>query len=200
MRFGAPRAKLDLVADFAEALALGAFRVGDTLGLLAFDARERLDLMLPATRSRGIGAFIAERLRGCSSGPGGIEGLEKAALRLAGRPGLVFLASDFHWPLKRLGAVLDLLSPAFVVPLVVWDPAETEPPDLDAIATLSDAETGRRRTLWLNSRLRERWRDAVTQRRDELGALFKPRGLRPFYLSGRFNSEAMSRYFLEAAA
>src|ERR1700712_2587795 len=37
MRFGQP-AKLHLAAHFVEALALGAFRIGDAVGMLPFDA------------------------------------------------------------------------------------------------------------------------------------------------------------------
>ena len=39
MRFGSPRSKLDVVAEFVEALGQSAFRVGDALGMVAFDAR-----------------------------------------------------------------------------------------------------------------------------------------------------------------
>src|SRR5689334_19156363 len=37
MRFGSPAAKLDVVADFVEALGPSAFRLGDSVGMLAFD-------------------------------------------------------------------------------------------------------------------------------------------------------------------
>src|SRR5690606_27783241 len=99
MGFGAPRSKLQVVADFVIALGHSAFRVGDALGMLAFDARERSDLFVPAVLSRGVGEVMAEMLSNCEGTAGGTEGLEEAALHLAGRQGLIFLASDFHWPL-----------------------------------------------------------------------------------------------------
>ena len=114
--------------------------------------------------------------------------------------GLAFLVSDFHWPLERLNAILDLAAHAHVVPIIVWDPAETEPPARDALAPLRDAESGARRTLWLRPRLRSQWREAVARRRSELDALFAVRAIRPFYVVGEFDAEAMSRYFLEAGA
>ena len=199
MSFGARRPKLSIAAEFVEALGRSAFRVGDALGMMAFDADERGDLLVPALLSRGIGSVMADMLERCETSAGGIEGLERAAPRLAARAGLIFLVSDFHWPLDRLGGVLDLFTRAYVVPMVVWDPAEIEPPQRDALAALRDAETGVRRTLWMRPKLRAQWRAAVAKRRAQLDDLFAARDLRPFYVIGAFDGEAMSRYFLEAA-
>ncbi len=200
MSFGAHKPKLKVVAEFVEALGRSAFRVGDALGMLAFDAKERLDLRVPALLSRGMGSVMAAMLQRCSTSSGGIRGLEQTALHLAGREGLVFLASDFHWPLDRLGAVLDLLTQAYVVPMIVWDPAEIQPPPRDALAALHDAESGVRRTLWMRPKLRAQWNDAVAKRRVDLDRFFAARSLRPFYVTGEFDCEAMSQYFFEAAA
>ncbi len=198
MRFGARSSKLDVAADFVQSLGWSAARAGDALGLVAFDANERADLYRPARRGRGVGDELAELLRRCdSSRAGGVGGLEPAVLRLAGRAGLVFLLSDFHFALERLGALLDRLAPALVVPMVVWDPAEAEPPAAQAIAPLRDAESGRLRTLWLRPALRERWRERVAARQAELDALFARHLLRPFHCRGRFDADAMSRHFLE---
>jgi uncharacterized protein (DUF58 family) len=208
MRFGTP-SKLELVADFALALGHSSFRVGDPLGLLAFGARLREDLHLPPWRGRGVGEAMAGLLRGCASGiadrrptdahGAGIGGLRAAATQVGGRPGLVFLASDFHWPLAHLGTVLDTLAPAHVVPIVVWDAAELRPPARDGLALLADAETGARRTLWLRPRLRVRWADAVAARRAELLAIFAARGLRAFWLQGRFDAQALTAWFEDGA-
>ena len=200
MSFGAHRSKLQVAAEFVEALGRSAFRVGDALGMLAFDAKERTDLLVPALVSRGMGSVMAAMLQQCASSAGGVEGLEQAALNLAGREGLVFLVSDFHWPLDRLGGVLDLLTQAYVVPMIVWDPAEIQPPARDGLAALRDAETGVRRTLWMRPKLRTLWRDAVAKRRAELNGFFAARSARPFYVTGTFDGEAMSQYFFEAAA
>jgi hypothetical protein len=106
--------------------------------------------------------------------------------------------SDFHWPLTRLPSVLDTLTHAYVIPMVVWDQAEIEPPAQGSLLAVDDAETGGRRTLWLRGKTRQDWRDAVARRRTEIKALFDKRGLRPFYVQGAFDAEALSRYFLEA--
>jgi uncharacterized protein (DUF58 family) len=200
MHFGAPRRKLDHVADFARCLGRSANRLGDGVGLTAFDAHARADLRRAPSRSRGSGELIAQTLRGCSGGAGSVQGLVEATEHLAGRDALVFIASDFHWPLAGLDAVLARLGHAFVVPMVVWDPHEIEPPPANGIAAARDAESGGERTLWMRPALRARWRQAVEDRRAELRRLFASRALRGFMLEGGFDSEAMSRYFIEAGA
>jgi hypothetical protein len=209
MHFGAERSKLQVVADFVEALGHSAFRAGDALGLLAFDHGERDDLFVPARHSRGAGIAMGESLRQCAAESAyqhdrahehTADALRRTVARLAGRSGLVFLVSDFHWPLDALGAVLEQLAPACVVPLVVWDPAETEPPAARALVAVSDAETGVRRTLWMRESLRRQWHEGVEARRAALHALFDAHGLAPFYLHGRFEAEALTRHFMEAVA
>ena len=200
MHFGAPRTKLQIAAEFIEALGQSAFRAGDALGLLAFDDQERTDLFVPAMLSRGAPALMARALASCSGGgAGGVAGLRQSAQRLVRRSGLVFLVSDFHWPLEGLGDVLDSLATAYVAPIVLWDPSEIEPPAANGLVILRDSESGSERTLWLRPTLRERWRASVEQRRAELGQIFAARAIRPFYVSGRFSGEALSRYFLEAS-
>ena len=200
MHFGAGKTKLEVVADFIEALGQSVFRAGDALGVMGFDAAAREDFFMPLRQGRGLGIAMATRLRGLrpqQAGQGSVQGLEACVARLAGSRGLVFIVSDFHWPVDKLGGVLDLLAPACVVPVIAWDPAETEPPDARALLAVSDAETGERRTLWLREGLRTRWREAVATRRAQLHALFAAHGAAAFHLDGRFDGEALSRHFLE---
>src|SRR3954462_3700989 len=51
MRFGAP-GKLEVVAGFVQALGHSAFRVGDAVGMVAFDRAERPELRVGAWRHR----------------------------------------------------------------------------------------------------------------------------------------------------
>jgi uncharacterized protein (DUF58 family) len=200
MAFGSVRPKLQVVADFVESLGQSAFRVGDSLGMAAFDENERMDLFVPALLSRGTGVLMASLLRNCSAGGSGAAGLEQAALHYAGRAELIFLVSDFHWPLDRLERTLDLLASGYVVPMVVWDPAETQPPTQNGLLSIWDVESRSQRTLWMRPSLRARWIEAIAQRRAELTERLARRNIRPFHMSGEFDSEAMSRYFLEATA
>ena len=199
MRFGEP-AKLDLAADFVESLGRSAFRIGDAVGMLAFDAAIRDDLHVAPRHGRGVGAAMAAALRGCACGPGGIAGLRDAAMQAGRRAALVFVVSDFLWPLSGLGDAIDLLAPAHVVPLVVVDPAESAAPARGGLVLLRDAETARQRTLWVRPALRERWRDAALARGTQLAAIFADRGLRPFTLRGAFDAQALSGHLLEEVA
>lgn len=203
MHFGADKTKLEVAAEFVEALGQSVFRAGDALGVMGFDAGAREDVFMPLRQARGLGSAMATRLRGLrpqQAGQGSVQGLEACVARLARSRGLVFIVSDFHWPVDKLGGVLDLLAPACVVPMIAWDPAETEPPDARALLAVSDAETGERRTLWLRESLRTRWREAVAARRAQLHALFAAHGAAAFHLDGRFDAEALSRHFLEVVA
>ncbi|MEJ1962589.1 MAG: MxaS protein [Gammaproteobacteria bacterium] len=200
MTFGSRKPKLHVVADFVESLGQSAFRTGDALGMSAFDEVERMDLFVPALMSRGAGGVMSELLRSCSATARGAAGLAATVGRLAGRPGLVFLVSDFHWPLQQLDMALEGLARAFVVPMVVWDDAEVEAPRRNGLMSLRDVESGSQRTLWLRPALRARWAEGVARRRAELDSLFARHALRPFYVLGEFDGEQMSRYFFEAAA
>lgn len=200
MSFGTHKPKRHVAADFVEALGMSAFRVGDVFGMSAFDCEERSDLYSPARLSRGAGSLMAARLRECSGRAGAIKGLEQAVTHLAGREGLIFLVSDFHWPLHASDPVLDLLAHANVVPIVIWDPAETQPPTRTAIAPLADLESGAHRTLWLRPSIQQRWCTAVADRRVELETYFSERASRPFFIEGDFDADAMSQYFFEGMA
>ena len=102
MDFGAGRSKLAVAADFVEALGQSAFRAGDAVGMLAFDALERTELFVPGRLGRGMGSLMAEPLRQWRAQGAGCDGLTAVLRHLAGRQGLVFLVSDFHWPLQAL--------------------------------------------------------------------------------------------------
>lgn len=54
--------------------------------------------------------------------------------------------------------------------------------------------------MWLRPALRTRWRDAVAARRAELQHLFGAHGLRPFFLQGAFDAQALSEHLCEGEA
>ena len=201
MEFGTTRSKREVAADFVEAVGASAFRVGDALGMAAFDERERAELFVPPMLSRGAGSVLSKMLRtNGRRGTAGGAGIESAAGRFAGRNCLVFIVSDFHWPLAALDRALEILAHAFVVPVVVWDRAEVEPPARGGLVSLRDMETGATRTLWMRPSLRARWLDTVEQRREEIQEVCARHFTRPFFVTGDFDGEAMSRYFFEATA
>lgn len=196
--------KLGLVTDFLEALGFSAFRAGDSVTLMAFDQGFREDLYLPPRQGRGIGVAMADRIANCearntagSATRGLADCIEHAASR---RGGLVFLVSDFHWPLDGLAALLEGLQDTMLVPIVVWDQTEITPPAQDGLLSLRDAESGAMQSVWLRRKTRQRWCDNVLQRRREIDKTFAVRDILPFHIDGDFDAERLSRYFLEQVA
>ncbi|CAB3765149.1 DUF58 domain-containing protein [Paraburkholderia humisilvae] len=208
MRFGRLSSKLEAAAQFVEALGYSAFRHGDRAGMLAFDTNEREDLFLPARHVRGAGALMSDTLRHAKPGgdPGGkrgaspVAGLEKALARIAERACLVFLVSDFHWPLDTLPTMLRSAPRIWLVPIVLWSSAELEPPSANGWLTTHDMETGEPRSIWMTDALRDRWRAAVAANRNHISTLFANSGIRPLFATDTVDADALSRYFVEQVA
>jgi len=189
--------KLDVLADFVEALAWSAWRTGDAFGFVGCDEVVRRDLLLPLVRAQGAGGGLARRLRALE--PRGCDalGLKDAHRLLRRERSLVFLLSDFHLPSEDIERVLGSLARHEVVPVVLWDRAEFDPPVAGTgwLAPVIDAETGRRRLLWLRASVRERWRRGLEARRDALEALFRRQRLRPLFLMDGFDADAVTTHF-----
>ena len=149
-----------------------------------------------ASRARGAGSALAARLRALVLDGATSRGLLLASRYLPQRRSLVFLVSDFHWPLADLRAVLHSLAPHALVPVVLGDAQEAGPATPRGLLTLIDAETGRRQRLWWRPALRERLADAQQQRRAALLHCFAAHRLRPLFIDGAFDADAVTRHFL----
>ena len=207
MSFGARTAKGQVAADFVESMGRSAFCMGDAAGLVTFAHGRSARAHWPARYGRGTGQHLADLLRGQAISDEGaaprqseidhVAALSEAISLLPMINAVLFIVSDYHWPLTGLAPVLNRLTLATVVPIVVWDPAEIEPPAHNGLLTVRDAESGRYRPIWVNDRLREQWRAGVASQREAIAQTFVPRGLVPHYVCGRFKAEALTRYFLE---
>ena len=131
---------------------------------------------------------------------GTTHGLAECVGRLTEPGGIVFLVSDFHWSLESLPPILENLSGVLVVPLVVWDMAEIEPPEQGGLLSVRDAESGNFRSLWMRKKIRRQWRDNVSRRRAEIATAFSATDIQPFHIDGKFEAESLTRYFLEKVA
>ncbi|EWS56726.1 DUF58 domain-containing protein [Methylibium sp. T29] len=170
MGYRGVRRKLDVLADFTQAAAESAWRAGDSFGFIGCDERLRRDWLLPPTRRRGLGGLLAQRLRRLDP-QGSAIGLAEAARALPHRRALVFLVSDFHLPIADLETVLGGLAHHEVVPVMVWDRQEFDPPR-NGLIQLADPESGEQTLVWVRPALRERWRAVQAGRRAALQALF----------------------------
>jgi hypothetical protein len=195
MGFTGRNAKLSVLADFVESLAWSAWRTGDSFGFVGCDSALRADLQQPQTRSRGAGFEIARRLRMLHPAGRDARGLLEAPRHLSRQRALLFLVSDFHLPLELVDAVLDGLSLHEVVPTVLWDPLEFGLSAARGLAQVIDPESGRQRLVWWRPALRARWEAAHAQRREALLQLFRARRLKPLFIEGGYDAEAVTRHF-----
>jgi hypothetical protein len=200
MNADASHRKSDVVAAFVESMGNSAFRTGDPAGMCGFDGDVRHDLFLPARHHIGMAQLMAGLLAGASGRHARSNGcgLPAAAQLLTASRSLVFILSDFHWPLAKLTVALDLLERAWLVPVVVWGESEVSPPTSSGLVRLRDAEGGQVRSLWVNAALRRKWLEQVALRRRALETLFAERQLRPLFITGAFDPEQVSRYFFES--
>jgi uncharacterized protein (DUF58 family) len=185
---------MDLLADFAESLALSAYRSGDPLGFTGCDSEIREELVLPLTRSRVAGSLLAAKLRDLEPSGKNCAGLLKAAEQVPPVRALVFLISDFHFPLPMLGRLLAGLALHTVVPVVLWDSAEAVAPRY-GVARIYDPESGDERMLLLRPALARRLQRSVAARAQALTACCARFGVTPLFLKDRFEADAVTRYF-----
>lgn len=200
MGFAGVRRKLEVLADFTAALAYSAYRTGDPFGFVGCDENVRTDFLLLPTHAKGAGAEWSAKLRSFQPRGRGAHGLARAAEYLGKPRALVFLVSDFHFPLEFLESVLGSLTRHEVVPVVLWDKAEYEKLPPSGLAWVKDSETGKRRLLWMRPFLREKVLEAFARRHRELEEAFATHELRPFFLSGEFEPDALTDYFLSGQA
>jgi uncharacterized protein (DUF58 family) len=196
MGFEGAQRKLDVLADFTESLAWSAWRTGDSFGFVGCDEQVRRDFTLPQTRTRGAGIALAQRLRALAPDGRSAAGLREAHRYLPRQRGLVFLVSDHHLELGEIEAVLDSLAPHDIVPVVLWQSAEFALSAARGLAQVREPESGSAGWLWWRPALRERWRSAHEARREALLALLRARRLRPLFVEGAFDADAVTRHFL----
>ena len=195
MGFEGARRKQAVLADFAESLAWSAWRTGDSFGFVGCDTVVREDLLVPQTRSRAAGSLLAERLRTLALDGRSAGGLQAAHRWLGRQRALVFLASDFHLPAPEIAALLAGFAHHELVPVVLWDPLEFELTPRRGLVPVRDLESGRRRMLWWRPALRDKWAAHHAERRAELLRLFRAQRLRPLFVEGAFDAEAVTRHF-----
>lgn len=184
-----------LLADFAQALRHSVARTGDAYGQLAFDRAPVDALRLAPTRSRQAATVAAAALAGHVCTGQGADGLCAVAGQVPQSPALVFLVTDFHFPVPLLDQALALLARHDVVPVWPRHPAEAEALPAHGLLALRDAETGRGRMLWLRPALRQRWLGRVLAHRRSVEDCLARHHRVPLVLGERFEAERVTDYF-----
>ena len=192
--------KLAQLRRIAVSLAQTAWRNGDAFGFHAAGDTPQAQLTLPARINRGASEWIERRLADYAPAGGSARGLLRVIPQLPHRRALVFLVSDFHWPPADLPEILRRLAHHAVVPIVLWDPAETDAVHRHGIAVLRDLESGERRFVWLRPRLVDALRARRQQRERNLRQICRSAGCAPFFVRDRFDPMLLTRHFLETPA
>ena len=187
--------KMRVLADFASALAFSAYRTGDRFAFVACDETPRPDLFLAPGRQRGAGAEIRRRIEAATLGGRNAEGLAAAPALLGKQRALVFLLSDFHFPVAFLHRVLHALSRHDVVPVVLWDAEEFQEQCGYGLRLVKDSESGRHRYLFMRPALRAKLAQASSKRSKALTQAFMAHSLRPLVIAGEFSADAVTQYF-----
>jgi uncharacterized protein (DUF58 family) len=178
MDFGTTRAsKRRVAAEIAAAVAHVAWRAGDPIGFAGYTSEvERywpprwfapeFRLLIPATVLDG------------STRSSGAADFSVVLDRLPRKRSLVFALSDFQEDLAVLeSAVRTAARHHDLVPVVIEDPHERALPEETGVIRMRDLETGAYRSLWLNRKSREAWREQLRKRAEELTALFRRTGV-----------------------
>lgn len=202
MAYRGQQARPQVLADLVDSLAWSVWRAGDSFGFIGCGATVQPRWLQLPTRQRHAGAALAQALRGWQPEEGAhaaesasAEGLLQAPALLGRQRALVFLVSDFHFPLPLLRATLAGLAAHEVVPVVLWDPREFALPERWGLLQALDPETRRRRLVWWRPALRERWLAAQAAQRVALAQAFSEAGRRPLFVEGAFDADAVTRHF-----
>ncbi len=196
MAFRGNANKLQMAADFAEAIAWCTQRVGDSFALFPFDNALRSDLVLRKTMSRAAQSDAIERLRAHVGDRPGARGVCEAAGELAGRKKLVFLISDFLWPKADAERAAAELASNDVVPIELEDSLQAEALPRWGLLNLRDLETGRRRLIAMRPALRERWQLKREEHRRLMRRIFGTTARQMFSARDRIDWMKFTSYLL----
>ncbi len=187
--------RLDALAGLVSALGYSAGRAGDAFGFIGCDENVRTEFVLPPTRMAGGHLDLAARLRAFTPSGRGSDGLLEAVPMIGHRRSLVFLVSDFHFPLALLEAVLAGLSRHQIVPVVLRDSGEAEPAHRFGLVRVLDPESGKEQTLLMRPALRHRIATRAEERRAAVSECLAAHGTRPLVVTDRFDVDRVNRHF-----
>lgn len=188
--------KPEILARFSACAAHSAVRTGDRFGFIGCGETIDPKFFIPLRWYKGTARDLWDRLKDHVPEDRSAHGLLQSPMLLGRRKSLVFLVSDFHFPLATLKQILHNLKPHDVVPVVLRDSREECYPDWGLIR-FKDSETGRSRFLALRPGFSEKIRATNQQRKIAMIKLCTQFGREPFFVTDQFNPEDLTRYFLQ---
>lgn len=197
MGFEGAASKPALLVEFLSVLAFSAGRTGDPMGVIACADKVSPEYTLPATRNGEAAREVISRLSKLRPAAAGAQGLLEAAPLVGHRRCLVFLISDFHFPMDFTRRLLGAYARHDVIPIVLWDSAEFRHPPAYGLARIRDSETGAERYLLLRPAIRDRLVKAFEERREALDRVFVEFGHKPYFLIDKLDCDDLNRFFME---
>lgn len=197
MSFDGVAAKLKILTEFLSILAYSAGRTGDPLGLVGCADKVLPQFALTATRNGEAIREVLHRLSDYEPVAGGAQALIDAAPLVGFKRALVFLISDFHFPLDELRRVLRALGKHDIVPIVLWDSVEFRNPPTFGMARVRDSETGVERYTWMRASVRQRLLDVFDRRRADLNSVFLEAGCKPYFLLDKIDCDSLNSFFID---
>lgn len=200
MQYGSTKKKFEVAADIAQSVAQSATRNRDLAGFIGFDDVVREDWLCTLSARPHTIQEMAEQLRHYQPAEVGSRGVLECVRLLPRERSLIFMISDFHMPMADLEEALVLMQRHHIVPIVLWDSAEyTDLPEF-GITSVTDPETGAKRTLFLRKDYRNRILQAFADRRKAIEDLFLRYDMQPFFVENRFDADHLSEYFHQYVA
>ena len=185
--------KQQVLAQFFSALASSALDYGDQFGFVGCGQHLQPRWMLPLSRQRARVAEMRQQLEN-SRLAGNAQGLFSAWQYVATQRALVFLVSDFNFPLTRLIPLLSRLQTHDLVPIVLWDHNEYQHLPDWGFLNLKDMENGQQRLLWLRPGMREKLTAAYQQREAQLKKCFRDHGREALFLTQGFSANRINSF------
>lgn len=200
MQYGKQQSKINIAAEVIQSVAQSASHNGDPVGLIGFDDEIREDWLCTLSPRPHLMIETAERLRQFKPGATRNQALLETAELLPASRSLIFFVSDFHMPLDELEQALDLLIAHHIVPIVLWDSTEyLDLPDF-GITSVTDPETGEKRTLFLRKNYKARILETFAARKTAIEDLFLRYDMQPFFVENQFNADLLTDYFYQYVA
>lgn len=200
MHYGSYQRKLSVAADITQSVAKSANGHADPFAFIGFDDEVREDWHSPLSFRPHYALELADRLRDFHPGAVGSKGLMDVSRYLPRERSLIFLVSDFHMPIADLETALALMLRHQIVPLVLWDKAEYRKLPEFGIASVTDPESGVKRTLFLRKKYRERIIRNFEARREAIKALFLRLDMPPLFIEHGYDADLLTDYFHQYVA
>lgn len=200
MQYGSAQRKISVAADITQSVAQSVTHNGDPIGFIGFDDDVRQDWLCTLSSRPHAAIEMAENLKSYEPAAVGSNALAETVRLLPRERSLIFLVSDFHMPIADLENALILMLRHHIVPVVLWDTAEYADLPEFGIASVTDPESGAKRTLFLRKEYRARILQSFVDRRKEIEELFLRFDMQPFFVENHFEADLLTEYFHQYVA